>query len=139
MAKWLAGQSGNPNGRPIGARAKIAERLLSDIADVWEEQGKTVLERLAKDDPAALAKIAYGLLPREMLLSVQQSGPGVDADQWALMRRVLDAIERSGVEAEPGEIFEEIEHTLRARFAKPISSQSVHAVCTDPDSDELSK
>ena len=40
-----------------------------------------------------------------MLLNVQQSGPGVNAEQWELLRGVLDAIVRSGVEAEPAGIF----------------------------------
>ena len=118
---WKPGQSGNPAGRPIGARQKIAEKLLSDIAEVWEASGKSVLERLAIEEPAALAKIAYGLLPREMLLNVQQSGPGVNAEQWAFVREVLTAIERSAPEGtEPAQILEAIEHGLRAEFAKQI-------------------
>jgi hypothetical protein len=45
---------------------------LSQATRVWlrslrrEEHGRTVLERLAKDDPAKLAQIAYGLLPRDV-------------------------------------------------------------------------
>jgi hypothetical protein len=48
---WKPGQSGNPAGRPVSSRQKISERLLADLADVWAEHGKDVLERLAKDDP----------------------------------------------------------------------------------------
>jgi hypothetical protein len=39
-----------------------------------------VLERLAKDDPAKLAQIAYGLLPRDIFVKVE--------DQRALKCRV---------------------------------------------------
>ena len=52
------------------------KRLLADLAEVWEVSGKEVLERLAKDDPAKLVKIAFGLLPRDVFISVEQKTPG---------------------------------------------------------------
>jgi len=55
---WKPGQSGNPKGRPIGARQKISEQLLADLATVWETHGASVLERLAMTDPGKLAQIA---------------------------------------------------------------------------------
>jgi len=61
------GQSGNPKGGPIGARQKISEQLLADLAVVWEHQGESVLRRLAIEDPGKLAQIAYVLLPRRRL------------------------------------------------------------------------
>ena len=72
---WKPGQSGNPAGRPIGARAKITEKLLADLADVWEEHGSSVLQRLAVTDPGKLAQIAYGLLPRDVFISVEPADP----------------------------------------------------------------
>ena len=73
---WKPGQSGNPKGRPIGARQKISEQLLADLAVVWEHQGESVLRRLAIEDPGKLAQIAYGLLPRDVFISVEQRTPG---------------------------------------------------------------
>ena len=70
---FQVGVSGNPAGRPRGTvsnRTKIAERLIADIREVWEACGIDVLKRLAADDPAALAKIAYGLIPRELQASL---------------------------------------------------------------------
>jgi hypothetical protein len=91
---WKPGQSGNPAGRPIGARQKISEKLLADLAEVWEASGKTVLERLAITDPGKLAQIAYGLLPRDVFISVEQRTPGnLDPDEWAILRRVIDLIQ----------------------------------------------
>ena len=74
--QWVAGRSGNPAGRPLGSRQKISEKLLADLAEVWETSGKTVLQRLAVDDPGKLATIAYGLLPRDVFISVEQKAPG---------------------------------------------------------------
>jgi hypothetical protein len=120
---WKPGQSGNPAGRPLGARARISEKLLADIATVWEEQGEAVLRLLAIDDPASLAKIAYGLLPRDIFVTVQDRLPGnLEPDEWATLRRILDIIEASAPEgSQPAEIFETIENALRAEYAKPIA------------------
>jgi hypothetical protein len=87
---WKPGQSGNPAGRPPSSRQKISERLLQDLAAIWEEHGKTVLERLAKDDPGKLATIAYGLLPKDVFARVEdQRTPGnLEPEAWAALRRV---------------------------------------------------
>ena len=59
---------GNPAGRPIGARQKISEKLLADLAVVWEQQGGSCWSGLAVTDPGKLAQIAYGLLPRDVFI-----------------------------------------------------------------------
>src|SRR6516164_9800357 len=69
--RWLKGIPAPPGaGRPVSSRQKISERLLQDLAVVWEEHDKTVLERLARDEPGKLATIAYGLLPRDLFVRV---------------------------------------------------------------------
>jgi len=124
---WKPGQSGNPRGRPLGARQRISEKLLADLATVWEEQGTAVLQRLATDDPGKLAQIAFGLLPKEAFLSVQQAAPGnLEPDEWATLRRVLDIIQATApADAPPAQVFETIEHALRAEFAKPIEREPI--------------
>ena len=75
---------------------KISEKLLADLAKVWEAHGKSVLERLAITEPGKLAQIAYGLLPRDVFISVQQQTPGnLDPEAWGTLRRVLDLIQSS--------------------------------------------
>jgi Family of unknown function (DUF5681) len=118
---WKPGQSGNPAGRPIGARQKISEKLLADLAVVWETEGESVLRRLAIEDPGKLAQIAYGLLPRDVFISVEQRTPGnLDPDEWAILRRVIDLIKQNANGAELGPVLETIENALRADQAKPI-------------------
>jgi uncharacterized protein DUF5681 len=120
---WKKGQSGNPMGRPAGARQRIAEKLLVDLATVWEEHGRDVLERLVTDDPAKLATIAFGLLPRDVFVSVQQQAPGgLNADEWSQLRGVLDAIEAARLgDIPPAELFAGIESYLRSEFANPVA------------------
>lgn len=120
---WKPGQSGNPAGRPIGARQKISEKLLADLAVVWETEGESVLRRLAIEDPGKLAQIAYGLLPRDVFISVEQRTPGnLDPDEWAILRRVIDLIKQNANGAELGPVLETIENALRADQAKLIEA-----------------
>lgn len=120
---WKPGQSGNPNGRPLGARQRVSEKLIADIADVWEKYGQNCLRRLAANDPATLAKIAYGLLPRDVFISVEQRAPGnLEPEAWATLRRVLDLIQECAPAdgSDPAKVFETIENALRADQAKLI-------------------
>jgi hypothetical protein len=77
-------------------RQRISERLLSDLAGVWEKHGESVLERLAVLEPGKLATIAYGLLPRDLMISVESRTPGnLDPDEW---RVLVDLISRERAE-----------------------------------------
>jgi hypothetical protein len=98
-----------------------AKSLLVDLATVWEEHGASVLERLAVTEPAKLAQIAYGLLPRDVFISVEQRTPGnLDPEEWAILRRVIDLIQANAKGAELGPVLETIENALRADQAKLI-------------------
>src|SRR4051812_5360686 len=120
--RWVKGQSGNPAGRAVGARQKISERLLADLASVWETHGESVLSRLAISEPGKLAQIAYGLLPRDVFISVQQQTPGnLPADEWALLVDLVQLIKASapdGATALPSDIVPAIEETV-SRSLRP--------------------
>jgi hypothetical protein len=69
-----------------------------------------VLQRLAVTDPGKLAQIAYGLLPRDVFISVEQRTPGnLDPDEWAILRRVIDLIQVNAKGPELGPVLETIE------------------------------
>jgi hypothetical protein len=107
----------------VSSRQKISEKLLADLAVVWEEHGAGVLQRLAVTDPGKLAQIAYGLLPRDVFSSVEQRTPGnLDPDEWAILRRVIDLIQVNAKGAELGPVLETIENALRADQAKLIEA-----------------
>jgi hypothetical protein len=73
----------------------------------------SVLQRLAVTEPGKLAQIAYGLLPRDVFISVEQRAPGnLDPEGWSTLRRLLDLIQASGAGGEPQEIFAMIEEDL---------------------------
>jgi hypothetical protein len=62
--QWKPGQSGNPAGRPLGDRNKLASKFLRDLHDVWEIHGRSVLERMAKQSPAMLTRVIAHVLPK---------------------------------------------------------------------------
>jgi hypothetical protein len=123
--RWQKGESGNPAGRAVGSRQKISERLLVDLASVWEKHGESVLERLAISEPGKLATIAYGLLPRDLMISVESRTPGnLDPDEWRVLVdlvRLIKASAPEGASALPSDIAPAIEETVRAHFAKPVT------------------
>jgi hypothetical protein len=121
---WVAGQSGNPAGRPLGARQKIANQLLEDLREVWAEKGKAILYRLAIDDPARLATIAYGLLPKDIFVRVEdQRAPG----NLESIRELLDILEAAGVK-DPED--------LRARLAAEIGGSVSNPLANGHDDND---
>ena len=109
---WLApaykpGQSGNPNGRPVGARSKITEKFLLELQNYFEKEGPGLLERAGQESPAALVAVYAKLLPKEAHIEIS-GGVSVDltveqririAEAWMLGRQSdrLDAIEGEAV------------------------------------------
>lgn len=63
---WKPGQSGNPAGRPVGARSKLQESYLVDLLEIWQAKGKAGLERVMKNDPATIVRVVAQLLPKEV-------------------------------------------------------------------------
>lgn len=59
------GQSGNPAGRPKGARSKLAEKFWKDYAAAWEAHGQAALMHVAANDPSTFVRVAASLMPKE--------------------------------------------------------------------------
>ncbi len=68
--RFRPGQSGNPAGRPKGARNRLAETFLEDAYAAWLEHGKQALETLARENPSGFCKLVAGLMPRNVNLNV---------------------------------------------------------------------
>jgi hypothetical protein len=63
------GKSGNPAGRPKGARSKLGEEFLKDILADWKESGLVTLQELRKKSPEVYVKVVADLLPKEVSVS----------------------------------------------------------------------
>ena len=71
LKPWKPGQSGNPAGRPVGARNKLAEAFIADYQRLWEREGVGALERLLEQDVGAFCKIAVALAPKELTVNLE--------------------------------------------------------------------
>jgi hypothetical protein len=123
--RWPKGQSGNPAGRPVGARQRISEQLLADLRDGLGGARRQRPATPGCTDPGKLAQIAYGLLPRDVFISVEQRTPGnLDPDEWAILRRVIDLIQQNakGAESPYSEVpsYGRETHTYEYRTPPPV-------------------
>ncbi len=76
--QFLVGHTGR-GGRPKGARSRLSEQLIADLAEAWQKHGPDVLERLAKERPAVLLTALVNLMPRHVTLDATV---GVDIDSF---------------------------------------------------------
>jgi hypothetical protein len=68
-------------------------------------------------DPATLTRVAYGLVPRDILIGIEQRLPGnIGQDDWAALTKLAAVMK----EIAPGASLDEIEAVLRSGFAKTI-------------------
>jgi hypothetical protein len=95
--RWLPG---NP-GKPLGARNKLAERVLDTFLRDFREHGAAALVRVREERPADYWRIATQLLPNEVLISAmvrtEDQSPLSDIDpatKRAIAARILEQLEQ---------------------------------------------
>ena len=64
--QFKPGNSGNPSGRPVGARNRLTETFLEDLYAAWREHGEQALKTLAENHPDKLATIVASLVPKDV-------------------------------------------------------------------------
>ena len=61
---WKPGVSGNPAGRPPGARNRFSEQYVNDFHDVWRTHGKKAIQELAAKRPSDFVRIGAAILTK---------------------------------------------------------------------------
>lgn len=65
MPPWQPGQSGNPAGRPKGARAKLAEDFCQALLQDFTENGIFAIQTMRAEKPNEYAKMIASIMPKE--------------------------------------------------------------------------
>lgn len=69
--RYKPGQSGNPGGKPKGARNRLTVAFLNALADDFEAHGKQAIIDARLEDPMGYVKAIGALMPKQ----VEQTQP----------------------------------------------------------------
>ena len=69
---WQKGQSGNPAGRPKGARNLLSESVLKELISHWEENGRDAIDRTCKEQPGAYLRAVLSLVPKDFAMTLER-------------------------------------------------------------------
>jgi len=70
LAKWKKGQSGNPAGRPPGARDRLSEAVYKDMLEDWSENGLGVIQKVREKRPELYLQAVIRLVPTRYDMTV---------------------------------------------------------------------
>lgn len=83
---------GNP-GRPKEARDKISRAFLTALADDFEKNGVSAIEKVRKDDAPTYLRVVAGVIPKE--IEISRPLDGMDDSQLAQAIELLADVLRS--------------------------------------------
>ena len=90
---WKPGQSGNPAGRPKGARHKLGEAFIEALHDDFNLHGIAAVEKVREEKPDQYLKVIASLMPKELTLNLGDDYSEMTDDELVdRIRRLQSAI-----------------------------------------------
>ena len=90
---FAPGVSGNPAGRPRGAKNKLTETFISVVENDFAEHGQAALEKLRDDDTAAYIRIVASLIPRD-IIAQREREPDYASLEFKEMVELIERVRR---------------------------------------------
>lgn len=66
QSAWRPGQSGNPAGRPKGARSKLGEDFVAALREDFTVHGVAAIQKMREEKPGDYIRVIASLLPKEL-------------------------------------------------------------------------
>lgn len=89
--RFKPGQSGNPAGRPKGARNKLGELFLEALHNDFAKHGVEAIEKTREEKPDQYLKVVASLLPKEF--KIETVSELTDEQLDARIRQLASLIE----------------------------------------------
>lgn len=72
LIPYKPGISGNPTGRPKGARNKLGEAFLEALHEDFKANGKAAIETCRTEKPDAYLKVIASILPKQAEIKINE-------------------------------------------------------------------
>lgn len=93
------GQSGNPAGRPKGARSKLGEAFIEAMHADFEQHGVAAIAKVRDEKPDQYLKVIASILPKDLNVNINNMDDLTD-DQLIQRIRQLDSAIRPFLDAQ---------------------------------------
>lgn len=106
------GQSGNPAGRPKGARVKLGEAFLAALLTDFEEHGEKAIVDMRMDSPKDYCKVIAATLPKELNVKVDEIHDLTDEQLARQLAAIASHLARAGIDFGAGAASEAAPHSV---------------------------
>lgn len=108
------GQSGNPSGRPKGARSKLGEDFIAALQEDFQEGGVAAIQAVRTERPHEYLKVIASLLPKELKVTTESDLTDDQLDQRIKQLASAISLELSGGEAGAGSAADGTQASVRS-------------------------